>query len=162
MSETLKEVVEQEDESQIVAQEAHDDYYDSRSIIPADNVDADGVPWATVGENIRNGAKDVGIKMLEKMYSAVLGFDVELVDVEVFLNDSKLKTSDSRVRPGDNAVFIENPFILLSVYSKTKFDNRPASVTYNYGAPRSVYLQIRQGTDINTSVPLHLILLLKK
>ena len=161
MCETLKEVVEQEDESQIVAQDAHDDYYDSRSIIPADNVDADGVPWATVGENIRKGAKNVGIELAEKMYSAILGLDVEIVDVTLNLSATNIKTSDARVVGGKNVVFIDNPFVLITAYSNNITDISPSNIYLVIGNPRKVYIQIRQGTSL-TNTPLHLILALKK
>lgn len=75
-----KEVV-AEPESQIDAQNAHD-YYDSRSIIPADNVDEDGTAWATVGENIRKGSKVAPTKENAlNMLSALLGIDISVEEV---------------------------------------------------------------------------------
>jgi hypothetical protein len=161
MSETLKEVVEQEDERQIVAQEAHDDYYDSHSIIPADNVDADGVPWATVGENIRNGAKNVNIELAEKMYSAILGYDAEIAEVTLDLSVSPIITSDPRVTGGVNAVFIDNPFVLITAYSDKASESSPGNIYLVYGSSRKVYIQIRQGFSSNND-KLKLILALKK
>ena len=32
-----------------------------KKLIPADTVDAEGNAWKTVGENIRNGAKDINV-----------------------------------------------------------------------------------------------------
>lgn len=161
MGEKLKEVVELEDESQIVAQDAHDDYYDSRSIIPADNVDADGVPWATVGENIRKGAKNVNIELAEKMYSAILGFDVEIVNVTLDLSKEQITTSDPRVTGSNNAVFIDNPFVLITAYSDKASSTSPGNIYLVYGAPRKVYIQVRQVFSSNNN-KLNLILALKK
>ena len=161
MSEKLKEDVEQEDESQIVAQDAHDDYYDSRSIIPSDNVDYDGVPWATVGENIRKGAKNVNIELVEKIYSAILGIDVEIVNVTLDLSKARITTSDPRVTGGNNAVFIDNKFVLITAYSDKASSTSPANIYLVYGSQRNVYIQVRQGFSYNND-KLNLILALKK
>lgn len=103
MCETLKEVVEQEDESQIVAQDAHDDYYDSRSIIPADNVDANGVPWTTVGENIRKGAKESPSKekVLEAL-SSLFGVKISYEEVNCTLTPNQAIIVDNNKFIGTN------------------------------------------------------------
>lgn len=128
MSETLKEVVEQEDESQIVAQDAHNDYYDSRSIIPADNVDADGVPWATVGENIRNGAKASPSKekVLEAL-SALLGVEVKYEVVTCTIKADTIVSTDNALFIGEkNSIRSRKTilaFFILSTNSNSGFAN---------------------------------------
>lgn len=92
-------------EKQIVAQDAHDDYYDNRQMIPADNVDADGVPWVTVGENIRKGAKYVDIdNLILKMLSALTGVNGTKYEF-VNIVKSKNLTPGFHMSPDNTAVF---------------------------------------------------------
>lgn len=110
--EILTQQLADEVEKQIVAQDSHDDYYDNRQIIPADNVDADGVPWATVGENIRRGVngKIDKAKALE-MISALIGTTVSVEEVTC------------TIKPKEN-ITVDNPLfnghtIVINIDSKT-------------------------------------------
>lgn len=70
--------------------------YDGRQMIPADNVDADGKAWPTLGENIRhgvNGAFDRA-KAIE-MLSALLGHTVEVEEVTCVLKPGATITVDN-------------------------------------------------------------------
>ncbi len=134
MSETLKEVVEQEDESQIVAHDDHDDYYDSRSIIPADNVDADGVPWATVGENIRNGKKNYGINFLASLFSDIFGVEMQIVDVEINMTQDIISTNIPTIETTKTGIIPPQPFAILGVkYPNDSTVNDQSIINYYYG-----------------------------
>lgn len=144
-----------------VSKKADQNIYDGRQMIPADNVDADGKAWPTVGENIRKGTKDINEKLAEKMYAEILGFDVEIVDVTLDLSKTNITTTDPRVIGGNNAVFIDNPFVLITAYSERIGDLSPSNIFLVFGIPRKVYIQIRQQSTLS-NIPLHLILVLKK
>lgn len=145
MSETLKEVVEQEDESQIVAQEAHDDYYDSRSIIPADNVDADGVPWATVGENIRKGSKNYASDFLASLFSGFFGFEMQIVNVEINLRNDILTTNIPSIKTTSSAIFPPQPFCILGIsYPVDSSTTSQYPINYYYGLKQHpAYLAVK-------------------
>lgn len=93
--------------------------YDGRQMIPADNVDADGKAWPTVGENIRQGTKDVGIEMAEKMYSAILGKKMHIVPVICDMSEDIIKTNSIQVNGGDVFVQPVADFFLIGALSTT-------------------------------------------
>lgn len=100
-----------ETDNDMTLKDAHDDYYDSRSIIPADNVDADGVPWATVGENIRKGAKVSSSKekILEAL-STLIGMTLSYEEVNCTLAPNEY-------------IIVDNPIFSTTkyaIYSNTK------------------------------------------
>lgn len=76
-----------------------DNLYDDRQMIPADNVDANGTPWATVGENIRHGSNGTPNKdeVLE-MLSTLLGIKLSYEEVTCTLTSSTIAV--------DNALFV--------------------------------------------------------
>lgn len=103
-------------ESQIAVQDAHDDYYDSRSIIPADNVDADGVPWATVGENIRKGAKSISTETLEKLFSALLGKPARIEYLTCTITPNETLTVDNKIFTGRTIVISANNYDIAAFF----------------------------------------------
>lgn len=90
-----------------------------RQMIPADNVDAEGTAWATVGENIRHGVKDIriGKKFLDAFASAVLGTDSEVITVECDLSGDKITYSPihHNIEGGTNYLIFKANFMILSV-----------------------------------------------
>ena len=90
-----------------------------RQMIPADNVDAEGTAWATVGENIRHGAKDTGIgkEFLNAFVSAVLGTDSEVITVECDLSGDMITYSPTHhnIEGGTNYLIFKSNFMILSV-----------------------------------------------
>lgn len=62
---------------------------DDRQMIPADNVDAEGTAWATVGENIRKGKNGSGgeatltKETIANFYSALTGGDWRVADMTI-------------------------------------------------------------------------------
>lgn len=154
MSETLKEVVEQEDESQIVAQEAHDDYYDSRSMIPADNVDATGVPWATVGENIRFGANAIiDLNKVNDIFSLIIGYDVEIQHVVCTLHGSNksITVDNSLFKGGTSGVYLSSGVIsgfMLTGSSLTNSNREPVNLVPD--ATQVSYIKLKEPSTITT------------
>ena len=53
---------------------------DERQMIPADNVDNNGTAWATIGENIRNGANGASVdsSLVEKLIENLTGINVKV------------------------------------------------------------------------------------
>ena len=90
-----------------------------RQMIPADNVDAEGTAWATVGENIRHGAKDVVYRkeLLDAFVSAVLGTDSEVITVECDLSGDMITYSPAHhnIEGGTNYLIFKSDFMILSV-----------------------------------------------
>nr|DAE52326.1 MAG TPA: hypothetical protein [Caudoviricetes sp.] len=161
MSEKLKEVVELEDESQIVAQDAHDDYYDSRSIIPADNVDADGVPWATVGENIRNGAKAPSSKekVLEAI-SALLDTDVKYEVVNCTLSPGRNIVVDNTLFVGRSTSITSSKTIILFFVLSCNINsgNNMLSFLLNQNVNNTILIQNTSNSAITGTIKLGVLL----
>ena len=73
---------------------------DIRQMIPADNVDAEGTAWATVGENIRKGKNGSGSsgggggdttltkETIANFYNSLTGGDWRVADMEIAFNTS--------------------------------------------------------------------------
>lgn len=73
-----------------------DNFYDDRHMIPADNVDANGTTWVTVGENIRHGSngtpnKEEALEML----STLLGVKLSYEEVTCTLTPNKAVSTDN-------------------------------------------------------------------
>lgn len=166
MSEKLKEVVEQEDESQIVAQDAHDDYYDSRSIIPADNVDADGVPWVTVGENIRQGKNlTIDRNLLTELFSALIGSEVKIIEAVCTIAPSTdIKVDNPDLTGGPTGVYLKKSGIIsLVLVSDVKYTSSyrfPLNIVPN--TTPSSFVSLRNSVNDQTRGTISLILIVKK
>ena len=86
---------------------------DERQMIPADNVDANGTPWATVGENIRKGSKGAPTKDdALNMLSALLGVDLSLEVVTCTLKPREPVAVDNHIFTGKNETIISSKMIV--------------------------------------------------
>ena len=74
---------------------------DDKQMIPADNVDAEGTAWATVGENIRKGVKE--IPSIDATLNDISKLKEDLQKVDSQLSESITEISDK----------IGNPFVIL-------------------------------------------------
>lgn len=120
---------------------------DERQMIPPDNVDSNGTPWATVGENIRYGAKEYrdGKEMLASFASAVLGTDSEVITLECDLSGETISflPSHHNITAGTNGLIFKAPFMVLSV-NLNKPSTIEQTITLNYGPSNpNCYLKIR-------------------
>lgn len=87
---------------------------DERQMIPADNVDADGTPWATIGENIRKGAKGVPTKEYAlNIMSALLGVDLSLEEVTCTIKPHVPIAVDNSNFTGKNETIISTKKLLV-------------------------------------------------
>ena len=108
--------------------------YDERQMIPADNVDAVGVAWATVGENIRKGANGVSTDttFVEKLIESLTGISVKVttihydrtnadgarctVDAEELKSTIRIATSNQGgSRPVTSIIYFDNVDYLVSI-----------------------------------------------
>lgn len=151
-----KEVV-AEQESQIVAHDAHD----SRSIIPADNVDADGIPWATVGENIRKGSKGAPTKEdALNIISALLDIDLSIEEVTCTLKPSTPISVDNPHFNGKNEVITSNKKIVgfFVISSEIKNGNGVLAMRSFGALNNTITLQSTGPTAITGTVKLAVLL----
>lgn len=94
---------------------------DDRQMIPADNVDAEGTTWATVGENIRYGVKENNVvfrkELLDAFVSAVLGTNAEVITIECDLSGDNITYSPihHNILGGTNYLIFKSDFMILSV-----------------------------------------------
>ena len=81
-----------------------------RQMIPADNVDADGTAWATVGENIRKGSRKATTKedVLDAI-SALLGVEVTIEEVTATISN------DGRKIEVDNDLFVGHASKIVAI-----------------------------------------------
>lgn len=158
--EVLTQQLADEVESRIVTQDAHDDYYDSRQMIPADNVDADGVPWATVGENIRKGHNGVISKQIAiEMLSALLGTQIEIETVNVVVTKSTPLTIDNTKFKVTNASIYSVEKSIIGFFCKSDVTNGFSNIYFAL-QPTGNYIQVRQNinSDINCTIMIWCIL----
>ena len=96
-----------------------------RQMIPADNVDAEGTAWATVGENIRKGAKKIpSINVLKEDISELKE------DLTGLLNENLNKSFTWKIGSfvdyynGNNGPYTndDNRFITMQTFYKLPFD----------------------------------------
>ena len=138
---------------------------DDRQMIPADNVDADGTAWATVGENIRHGSKDVVYRkeLIDAFVSAVLGTDSEVITVECDLSGDMITYSPAHhnIEGGYNYLIFKSDFMVLSVNVSKQgqtINDQGIRLNYrNFDSGARMYLRLREsGTkeDIKIKVTL--------
>ena len=105
---------------------------DSRQMISSDNVDAEGTAWATVGENIRKGAKKIpSINVLKEDISELKEDISELKeDLTGLLNENLNKSFTWKIGSfvdyynGNNGPYTndDNRFITMQTFYKLPFD----------------------------------------
>lgn len=150
-----------ETDNDTTLKDTHDDYYDSRSIIPTDNVDADGVPWATVGENIRKGSKEVSHSFVEKIYSTLLGVDVEILTIHCKIVNNKFVIDTNKVYAVDLGLTFKDRWALISINSNTLGVADQSITIALHHAVNGTYLKLRSGPTINVP-PLTIVVAIEK
>lgn len=90
-----------------------DNRYVDRQMIPADNVDTNGIAWLTVGENIRKGAKGEPTKKdALNIISALLGINISIENVTCTLKPGAPIKVDNPVFTGKNEVITSSKKIV--------------------------------------------------
>lgn len=134
---------------------------DERQMIPADNVDADGTPWATVGENIRKGSKEAPTKEdALNMLSALLGVDLSLEEVTCTLKPSEPIKVDNPVFTGKYEVITSNKMIVdfFVISSTIKSGNGVLAMRSFGGIGNTITMQISGANAITGTVKLAVLL----
>ena len=88
-----------------------------KTTYPADTVDSNNKAFPTVGENIRNGTKNLNIDSLLNLYSSIYGAKC-IYDVITFTGDSSNKiTTDKPIYGSTNvAIYLPVDSILITYY----------------------------------------------
>lgn len=126
-----------------------------RQMIPADNVDAEGTAWATVGENIRKGAKK--IPSIDESLNTINGIKKDISELKEDLGDLGNLIENSTKNWWNNKIWYAYGTSLTSI-EHGKYANYVASFSglelHNKGIPggalvmnRDVYDALMDNTD---------------
>lgn len=139
-----------------------DNRYDDRQMIPADNVDEDGTPWATVGENIRKGSKIAPTKENAlNMLSALLGVDISVEEVTCTLVPSKPIGIDNSDFIGRNEIIEAKSKTIVSFFVlESNISSGNAAITMRSFIDRknSITIQITGANALTGTIKLAVLL----
>lgn len=140
---------------------ANSGIYGGAQMIQADNVDANGVAWATVGENIRKGAKGLPTKDdALNIISALLGVDLSLEEVTCTLKPSVPIAVDNPIFTGRKEIITASKTIVgfFVISSTIKSGNGVLSMRSFGGFGNTITMQTDSGNAITGNIKLAVLL----
>lgn len=122
--------------------------YDGRLMIPADNVDADGKSWPTVGENIRFGEKITSNMTMLKNISNLLGVDVIYETTNVIIApNTPIVTDNPNFGTTKNRLYYKSGSIVAFFILNTSINSDEQVVVMTVSSSNSTMLTIRNSSS---------------
>lgn len=93
-----------------------------KKLIPADTVDSEGTAWETIGENIRNGAKNFPSSSIEAIAEAIVNVLFPVGSIYCGENSYLLSIGKwEKIVTGVNRAFFESDTIVTGAISNSPY-----------------------------------------